>query len=74
MQKIAVFFFALVLLACAEQKCKVDKDCSPGFKCSGGFCAVNPRCPVLVSPQIPAGCKLETSVDDNYCPKNKVVC
>ncbi|KAK6738017.1 hypothetical protein RB195_020237 [Necator americanus] len=74
MQKLAVFFLALVLLACAEQKCNVDKDCSPGDKCVEGSCAFNPHCPTVDSPEVKDGCKVQLVADENNCSKIKIVC
>ncbi|KAK6727754.1 hypothetical protein RB195_005441 [Necator americanus] len=73
MNRVAIFFLALVVSACIAQKCSVDKDCTPGFKCSAGSCAVNPACPMR-NPNVPEGCKLDLSVDEKNCPKHKVVC
>ncbi|ETN70547.1 hypothetical protein RB195_020242 [Necator americanus] len=74
MQKLAVFFLALVLLACAEQKCKVNKDCSPGYKCDGGSCTVNMECPRIFPVKVKAGCKTISVADDNNCAMIKIVC
>ncbi|ETN83558.1 hypothetical protein NECAME_17431 [Necator americanus] len=72
MKRIAIFLFALVLLAHAKN-CKVDRDCKPGDKCSDGTCVFNSACKMRnIYP--PQGCRMETSVDDTNCPVNKVVC
>ncbi|ETN71267.1 hypothetical protein NECAME_14308 [Necator americanus] len=73
--KAVLFLVATAIYVNADvYDCSGTGKCPPGMKCESGRCIVRLDCPQRGIPIVGPGCKLVDFVDENGCPKSKVVC